>query len=315
LARAVGYGKILACCRFDDGHFVTKSTYSEEKTMSDVPVQLLIAAFTTPTGAEEVLDQLKTAKKEKLIGIQAARVLIKDEKGKVSSKDVGLTTGKGAVAGGVLGAVLGIATGGVGLALGAAGALVGGLVGKSKKEGRFDSYRVDQIADSLTPNSSAIIAVIEHKWVAELEAELEEAGADVMTAAIAADIAAQLAEGRSVAYQATATADSLTTGRIAAGADEVQISSTTFTDEAVEHVEAVANEAGIAALHTIETADGVAGEMLAATEEGAVYVAGVADDSGADVVALVAEAEQAAPAIEAGESEAGESEAEEAKDA
>ena len=48
--------------------------------MSDVPVQLLIAAFTTPTGAEEVLDQLKTAKKEKLIGIQAARVLIKDEK-------------------------------------------------------------------------------------------------------------------------------------------------------------------------------------------------------------------------------------------
>ena len=283
--------------------------------MSDTPVQLLIAAFNTPTAAEEVLDQLKAAKKEKLIGIQAARVLVKDEKGKVSSKDVGLTTGKGALAGGVVGAVVGIATGGVGLALGAAGALVGGLIGKSKKEGRFDSYRIEQIADALTPNSSAIIAVIEHKWVADLEAELEEAGADVMTAAIAADIAQQLVEGRNVAFSATATEDSLTTGRIAAGADEIQISSTTFTADAVESVQAVANQAGIAAMRTIETADGVAGEMIAATEEGAVYVAGVVDDAGADVVALVADAKEAAPALEAGEAEGGEAEAEEPKDA
>ncbi len=283
--------------------------------MSEVPVQLLIAAFNTPTAAEEVLDQLKTAKKEKLIGIQAARVLVKDEKGKVHTKDVGLTTGKGAVAGGVVGAVVGVLTGGVGLALGAAGALVGGLIGKSKKEGRFDSYRIEQIADSLTPNSSAIIAVIEHKWVAELEAELEEAGADVMTAAIAADIAEQLAAGRDVAFSATATEESLTTGRIAVGADEVQVSSTTFTADAVEHMEALANETGMAAMRTVETAEGVAGEMIAATEEGVVYVAGVVDDAGADVVAVIADAEEAAPALEAGEAEGGETEAEEAKDA
>ena len=270
--------------------------------MSDIPVQLLIAAFNTPTGAEEVLDQLKTAKKEKLIGIQAARVLVKDEKGKIHTKDVGLTPGKGAAAGGVIGAAVGVLTGGVGLALGAAGALVGGLVGKSKKEGRFDSYRIEQIADALTPNSSAIIAVIEHTWVAELEAELEEAGADVMTAVIAADIAAQLGEGRSVAYQATATADSLTTGRIAAGADEIQVSSTTFTDAAVEHVEAVANESGMAAMRTVETAEGVAGEMIAATEEGAVYIAGAASDAGAEIVGIVVEPEEA-PALEAGEAE------------
>lgn len=283
--------------------------------MSEVPVQLIIAAFNTPTGAEDVLEELKTAKKEKLIGIQAARVLVKDEKGKVHSKDVGLTTGKGAVAGGVIGAVVGVLTGGVGLAVGAAGALVGGLIGKSKKEGRFDSYRIEQIADSLTPNSSAIIAVIELNWVAELEAELEQAGGDVMTATIAADIAAQLAEGRSVAYSATATEDSLTTGRIAAGADEIQVSSTTFTDEAVEHVEAVANEAGITAMRTIETADGIAGEALAVTEEGAVYVAGVATDAGAEVVAFIAEPEEDAPALEAGDAEASDAEIEETKDA
>lgn len=284
--------------------------------MSDAPVQLLIAAFNTPTAAEDVLEQLKTAKKEKLIGIQAARVLVKDEKGKIHTKDVGLTPGKGAVAGGVIGAAVGILTGGVGLALGAAGALVGGLIGKSKKEGRFDSYRIEQIADALTPNSSAIIAVIEHTWVADLEAELEEAGADVMTAAIAADIAEQLGEGRSVAYQATATADSLTTGRIAAGADEIQVSSTTFTDDAVEHVEAVANETGMAAMRSIETSEGIAGEAIAVTEEGAVYVAGAATEAGAEIVGVVVEAEEA-PALEAGEAEATkpEAEAEEPKEA
>lgn len=283
--------------------------------MSDVPVQLLIAAFNTPTGAEEVLDQLKTAKKEKLIGIQAARVLVKDEKGRISSKDVGLTPAKGAVAGGVLGAVVGIVTGGVGLALGAAGALVGGLIGRSRKEGRFDAYRIEQIADSLTPNSSAIVAVIEHKWVADLEAELEEAGADVMTAAIAADIAAQLAAGRDVAYSATATGESLTTGRIAAGADELQVSSTTFTDAAVEHVAAVANETGIAAMRTVETAEGIAGEAVAVTQEGALYVAGAATDAGAEIVGVVAKAEEAAPALEAGEAEGEATEAGEAKEA
>ncbi len=136
-----------------------------------------------------------------------------------------------------------------------------------------------------------------------------------MTATIAADIAAQLAEGRSVAYSATATEDSLTTGRIAAGADEIQVSSTTFTEDAVEHMEAVANETGMTAMRTIETADGIAGEALAVTEEGAVYVAGVATDAGAELVAFVAEPDEAAPALEAGETEASDAAAEEPKEA
>lgn len=268
--------------------------------MTEAPIELIIAAFTTQNGADEVLDELKTAKKEKLIGIQAATVLRKDENGKIHTKDAGLTAGKGAVAGGVIGAVVGVLTGGVGLALGAAGALVGGLLGKRKQDDRFDVDRINQIAASLTPNSSAIIAVIEHKWVAELEAELQEAGADVMTAAIAGDIAEQLAAGRDVAYSAATDGESLTTGRVAAGADEVQISSTTFTDEATEHMEAVANATGVAAMRTIETAEGIAGEAMAATEEGAVYVAGVATDEGAEIVGVVIEAADEKPAIEAG---------------
>jgi uncharacterized membrane protein len=47
---------------------------------------LIIAAFNTPNGAEDVLEQLKTAKKEKLIGIQAARVLVKDERARSTAR-------------------------------------------------------------------------------------------------------------------------------------------------------------------------------------------------------------------------------------
>jgi hypothetical protein len=68
-------------------------------------------------------------------------------------------------------------------------------------------------------------------------------------------------------------------------------------------MEAVANEAGITAMRSIETAEGIAGEAIAVTEEGAVYVAGAASDAGAEIVGVVVEAEEA-PALEAGEAEA-----------
>jgi hypothetical protein len=43
---------------------------------------------------------------------------------------------------------------------------------------------------SVSPGTSAIVAVIVHTWVAELKKQMQEAGADVMTEQISADIAA-----------------------------------------------------------------------------------------------------------------------------
>jgi uncharacterized membrane protein len=105
--------------------------------MTEVPIQLLVAAFDDEESAEGVLRELKAAKKEKLIGIQGAVVLRKDLSGKVHTKDVGLTPGKGAAGGVALGAVVGILTGGTGLVLGALSGIVGGIVGKRKRDSRF----------------------------------------------------------------------------------------------------------------------------------------------------------------------------------
>ena len=272
--------------------------------MAEAPVELIVAAFQDEDGAKQALKELKAAKKEHLIKIDNAAVIRKDKKGKLhikETKDMG--GGKGAVIGGVVGAAIGVITGGVGLAVVGAGALVGGLAAKLR-DGGFKDDRLKKVGEGLTPGSSAIVAVIEHKWVPELEEAMQEAGADVLTETISADIAAQLEDGGQVAYSVLADEDSLTTSRVAGNEEQVEMSSTTITEDAVEHVEAVASEAGIAAQHTIETADGVAVEAVAVTEDAVAYMAGVATDEGVDAVAMIAEveAEEEAPeALEAGD--------------
>ena len=61
-----------------------------------------------------------------------------------------------------------------------------------------------EIGEGITPGSSAIIAVIEHRWVAEVQRMMAEAGAQVMTEALKEDLAAQL-EAQQVPLAASGT--------------------------------------------------------------------------------------------------------------
>jgi len=176
--------------------------------MNDVPIQLIVAAFNEEKAADQALVALRQAKKEKLIGILDAAVIRRDEKNKLHLKetaDVG--GGKGALAGGVLGAVLGLIGGPAGMIVGAAaGAITGGVAGKAIDAGIPDE-RLKEIGEALKPGTSAIVAIIEHRWVAEIQNQLAEAGAQVVTEALKADIAAQLEDGRDVAYTAFASGE------------------------------------------------------------------------------------------------------------
>mgnify|MGYP006944228141 CR=1 FL=1 len=102
--------------------------------MSDVPVQVLIAAFGEEKAADEALSELKQAKWAGLIGIQNAAVLRRDEKNKLHVKELkDWGGGKGAAFGGAVGAVLGVLTGPGILVAGAAGegVAVGGFVAQA----------------------------------------------------------------------------------------------------------------------------------------------------------------------------------------
>ena len=202
--------------------------------MSDVPIQVIVAAFKEEETADEALKALKEAKKERLIGIQDAAVIRRDEDNKLHIKETAdMGGGKGAAVGGVLGGVIGLIGGPAGVVLGgAAGAAVGGFTAKLFDAGIPDE-RLEEIGSALKPGTSAIIAIIEHKWVSEVERELAEAGADVLTEALRDDIAKQLAEGKEVMYSAVSTDESLTTSRIAADDEVVEVSGMVVTDEGI----------------------------------------------------------------------------------
>jgi uncharacterized membrane protein len=159
--------------------------------MTQDTIHVIIAIFDTQTGAEVARQALKASRDEELIGIRASIAVQRDEAGQIHYKDTSLTAGKGAVEGAVLGAAAGILTGGATIALGAAGALVGGLVGKKKQEESVADGRLNQLAASLVPGTSALAVVMDPGWATVVEKELQQGmGARLFTADVRAEAGA-----------------------------------------------------------------------------------------------------------------------------
>jgi uncharacterized membrane protein len=231
--------------------------------MSEVPVQLIVVAFQDEKAAKEALKNLKQAQKEKLIKIENAAVLHKDEKGKLHIQETADMGGKkGAALGGVAGAAIGLIAGPALLVPMAVGALVGGLTAKLRDSG-FSDERLKTLGENLKPGSSAIVAVVEHRWVADVEKALEEAGTDAMTAALGADIAEQLEAGNQVAYTAISSEHGFSAARVAGGEDSLDAS------------QVVVDDSGAYGGRFVATKDGFAVVAMEATDEG-VTVAGLA---------------------------------------
>ena len=235
--------------------------------MSEVPVEVMVAAFQDEKAADAVLKDLKAAKREKLIGIQNAAVLRKDEKGKMHIKETGdFSGGQGAAMGAATGAAIGIIAGPLLVVPAAVGAIVGGLAAKARDTG-FKNERLEKIGEGMTPGSSAIIAVVEHKWVEQVRQELEEMQADVVTEALASDIHEQLEKEHEVAYDAIATEHGFSMERVAGGADEVEGSKLVVDDTGVYESEFYATPEGFVAAGMAVTDEGAAGAVVAGTFE------------------------------------------------
>jgi len=236
--------------------------------MSDVPIQLIVAAFNEEKAAKETLKVLKEAKAAGLIKIENAAVLRKDEKGmrkdekgKLHIKETqDMGGGKGAAFGGVAGAAIGLIAGPALVVPAAVGALVGGLTAKLRDTG-FSNQRLETLGEGLQPGSSAIVAVVEHTWVDKVEEALAEAEADVTTAEIKADIAAQLEAGHEVAYSVLSSQEGLLAGRVAGGEDEVEGGMLAVDESGMYGGRFVATEAGFVVEEVVATEDGVVDEI------------------------------------------------------
>lgn len=188
----------------------------------NAPLEYIVAAWPDAESAGQAMDELKQAKKDHLVGIVELATIVVDDDGKMHLTDVkDMGPGKGAVVGGVLGAGLGLVTGGVGWLLMGGGAL--GALAARARDGGLPDDRLRAIGERMTPNSSAIVAVIEHKWAADLEREVAAAGADVVTEAIGDDIAEQLASGSSVSYNAAEVDGDVVASRTSTPAETTRV--------------------------------------------------------------------------------------------
>jgi uncharacterized membrane protein len=138
---------------------------------------LIYAVYDGQDTATQVFKTMKSAQGDTGEHIESYAVVSKDLKGKVQVRDQRRRdTNVGAVLGGVIGLVggpVGVAVGAT--AGGAAGYLTGDAVGIPRD-------KVESMKQSLTPDSSALVVVLEDRWVQDVERDLKKAQARAVIA-------------------------------------------------------------------------------------------------------------------------------------
>lgn len=119
---------------------------------------LVVLAFDTETGAEQLRDDLIQLQKEHLIGLEDAAVAVRHQDGKVKIKQVTSLAGAGALGGAFWGMLIGLIffVPVFGLLVGAA---AGALVGKSQDIGVDDKF-IKEVGNTLQPGNSALFLLV-----------------------------------------------------------------------------------------------------------------------------------------------------------
>jgi len=139
---------------------------------ADKSETLIYAVYNGQNTATDVFKTMRSNQSATGERIEAYAVVSKDLKGKVHVRDQRKTdAGVGAAVGGVIG-LLG---GPIGVAVGAtAGGAVGFLTGAAVGIPRD---HVQAMKDSLIPDSSAIVVVLEDRWVNDVQRDMNQANA------------------------------------------------------------------------------------------------------------------------------------------
>ena len=155
------------------------------RAASDKSESLVYAVYAGENTAGNVFKTMIKSQHSTGERIEAYAVVSKDLKGNVRVRDQRKTdAGIGAVVGGVIGLLGGPVTAALAAgAGGAAGYLTGNAVGISRE-------KVEEIRASLTPDSSALVVVLEDRWMNDVERDLKQAQARAV-------IASQIAGGGS----------------------------------------------------------------------------------------------------------------------
>lgn len=188
--------------------------------MHQVPVQIIIAAYSDEDEAGRRLQELKLGRRVGLIGIHDAAAVVKDGDGKLKVTSAKHRGRQGLLTGGIVGGLVGVLAGPVGWA-----AVGGGAIGSLTGRARNAPLKGELLAfgESLPAGSSALVALVEHTWVERLQAEFAAESARLVLDEMHEDIAQQLTGGGNVSYSFAGSEFGSAGARLASSADGDQI--------------------------------------------------------------------------------------------
>lgn len=159
--------------------------------------ELIIAEFKGEEAAEAALQEpaVRSLVDEGVIAVVNLAVLKMDKDGKLSfreTQDVG--SGRGALAGAITGGLIGLLGGPAGALLGAVtGAVTGGIAANAIDMG-FLNDDLKEYGKDMEPDSSALVALVEHIWIERMRDELALLGAEVVAYALSGAAQQKLSE-------------------------------------------------------------------------------------------------------------------------
>jgi uncharacterized membrane protein len=159
-------------------------------SVSNAPVDLYIAAYPDAEAARGDWDAIKQVASDDLIKVDGLILVSRGSDGKINVDDDFHTAARGAAWGAVGGAVIGLIFPPSLLAGAAVGAGAGLGIGGLKSHREKAAIKAD-VEDAMPPNSSAIVALFEERWAAEVDKALSHAD-KVIKHEVDADSAAEV---------------------------------------------------------------------------------------------------------------------------
>ncbi len=157
-------------------------------------VELLIVTFDGVDQADQALQALKSLTKADRAKIRNTAVLVKTEDGRTTFKeaeDVGPR--QGALFGAISGGLIGLLGGPAGVILGAAAGAATGRVAADKIDRGFSNQYLETVQASLSPGSSALVALIEQEAVDAMAEALAGLNGQLVRLSLTDDLVSQLA--------------------------------------------------------------------------------------------------------------------------
>jgi uncharacterized membrane protein len=148
---------------------------------SSQQIELVARIFDGPDKAEKALDSWEEWHRLHTITVKNAAILVKDEDGKTSFKDVkDWDAKKGGLAGAIAGGLIGLVGGPVGVVVGAlAGAGIGGAAAGLTDTGFSDKF-LKELPERLQPGTSALLVLVEHDSVKSMAEAMADVGGVVL---------------------------------------------------------------------------------------------------------------------------------------